>query len=93
MKIKPAKKKAAVIGLWHLGCTVAAALAKSGFDVVGFDFDQKLIANLNKAIMPIAEPGLSELTQAMLKSGRLSFTSDFKKLSAHSYIIIGYDTP
>jgi UDP-N-acetyl-D-mannosaminuronate dehydrogenase len=73
-------KNVAVIGLWHLGCTVAASLAKSGFRVTGFDFEKQAIENLNKSILPIAEAGLSELTEEMQRSGNLNFSIDFKKL-------------
>jgi UDPglucose 6-dehydrogenase len=86
-------KSVAVIGLWHLGCTVAASLAKSGFEVTGFDFEKELITDLNNAVMPIDELGLQELTLDAIKQGSLSFSGDFKKLSENQYIIIGYDTP
>ena len=89
----PNLKKIGVIGLWHLGCTASASLAKVGYEVTGFDFDQKLIGNLNKAVLPIAEAGLSELTREMLKNKRLSFSSDFKRLANSEYIVIAYDTP
>lgn len=87
------KKSVAVIGLWHLGCTVAASLAKSGFSVLGIDFEKSLIENLNKSNMPISEAGLTELTSEMIKSESLSFSNDFSRLENYEYIIIGYDTP
>jgi UDPglucose 6-dehydrogenase len=87
------KKAVAVIGLWHLGCTVAASLAKVGFQVMGLDFDAKLISNLKKSVLPISEFGLSELTAQMQKSGKLNFSADFKNLASAEYIVIGYDTP
>jgi UDPglucose 6-dehydrogenase len=87
------EKKVAVIGLWHLGCTVAASLAKAGYKVTGFEFDPEIIKNLRKAIMPIAEAGLSELTLEMVKGSSLNFTEDFSGLGDCEYIIIGYDTP
>jgi UDPglucose 6-dehydrogenase len=87
------KKTVAVIGLWHLGCTVAASLAKAGHQVTGFDFDKQLIGKLNKATLPIAEAGLGELTGRMIKSGKLVFSNDFRQLFKNQYIIIGYDTP
>ncbi len=87
------KKNVAVIGLWHLGCSVAASLASSGFNVTGFDFDKKDIEKLQQGILPIQEAGLTELTQTMLKLKQLSFTSDFSKLKGSQFIVIGYDTP
>lgn len=92
-KSKKLKKTAAVIGLWHLGCTVAASLAKAGFKVQGFDFDPRLINKLNKSQLPIKEPGLAELTKQMIDAGRLTFTTDFSQLKNYPYIIVGYDTP
>ncbi len=87
------RQKVAVIGLWHLGCTVSASLAKQGYEVMGLDFDEKLIANLNQAVLPIAEPGLSELAAEMLKSKNLNFSSDFSILKNFPFVVIGYDTP
>ena len=87
------KHRAAVIGLWHLGCTAAASLASKGYKIVGLDFDQELINKLKRGVLPISEAGLAELTSRMMNKKRLDFSSDFSLLKNAPYIIIGYDTP
>jgi UDPglucose 6-dehydrogenase len=53
-----------VLGLGHLGSVTAACLAKLGHRVVGMDFDEARVANLNQGIAPIFEPGLEDLLEA-----------------------------
>lgn len=85
--------KVAVLGLWHLGCVTAACCAKH-FDVVGLDFDAANIARLRQGKAPLSEPGLDDLIQSDLASGRLRFTSDIKDACADADILwVTYDTP
>lgn len=88
-----ANKRVAVVGLWHLGCTVAASLASKNFRVAGIDFEKKSIDKLNRGILPLFEPGLTELTSQQIARGFLSFSTDFKKIRACDYVIIAHDTP
>jgi UDPglucose 6-dehydrogenase len=85
--------KVAVLGLWHLGCVTAACCAKH-FDVIGLDFDPANIAALRQGKAPLFEPGLDDLIQAGLASGRLRFTSDINEACAGADILwVAYDTP
>ena len=85
--------KVAVLGLWHLGCVTAACCAKH-FDVVGLDFDAANIAALRQGKAPLFEPGLDDLIQAGLASGRLRFTGDIKDACTEADILwVTYDTP
>lgn len=65
----------AVLGTGYLGATHAACMASLGHDVLGVDVDEAKLAKLRSGEMPFYEPGLDELTQDMLGSGRLQFTS------------------
>lgn len=65
-----------VLGLWHLGCVTAACCAERFPNVRGLDFDLVLIAQLQQGRPPISEPGLTELLQAGLRAGSLSFSAD-----------------
>ena len=58
-----------VVGLWHLGETVAVLLAALGHNVIGIDIDKKVIQKLNSGVPPIEEPGLRELLAKHLKKG------------------------
>ena len=66
-----------VIGTGYLGATHAACLASLGFDVIGVDVDPTKIALLQNGEIPFYEPGLDTLLAEQVKSGRLTFTSNF----------------
>jgi len=85
--------KIAVCGLWHLGTVTAACLASAGHEVVGLDEDQALIDQLSVALLPVAEPGLADLTSAQLTAGRLRFSTDFGQTAGVDVVWIAYDTP
>jgi UDPglucose 6-dehydrogenase len=53
-------------------------MAQLGHQVIGLDTDEERIASLNRGVAPIYEPGLDELLQTTLATGRLKFTSDVK---------------
>jgi UDPglucose 6-dehydrogenase len=82
-----------VAGLWHLGCVTAACLAKSGFDVVGYDPDINVVAKLQEGIAPIFEPGLTELLADGVNNRNLLFTSESRALSASEVVWVNFDTP
>jgi UDPglucose 6-dehydrogenase len=83
----------AVLGLWHLGCVTAACLAEAGFQVLGFDRDRDLVAHLDQAEPPIAEPGLEDLLRKGLDSGRLRFSDALAEAARADLVWICYDTP
>lgn len=86
-------KKVGVLGLWHLGCVYSACLAEQRFNVVGFDFDKKVISNLQKGIPPLFEPGLEELVKKNLNNN-LSFTNLVKEaITNKDYVFVTLDTP
>ena len=83
----------ATIGIWHLGAVTSACFAAYGHNVVGIDQNEKVIANLNKGIPPIYEPGLAEMTDDSIKKSNLSFTTDFRSgLIGADYVAITFDT-
>jgi UDPglucose 6-dehydrogenase len=82
-----------VLGLWHLGSVTAAGLAALGHRVIGLDFDDGRIADLNKGIAPIFEPGLEELIMRGLTSGNLRFSSTASDTKDIDVLWVTYDTP
>ncbi len=68
--------KITVVGTGYLGATHAICMAVMGFDVLGFDVDQRKINQLQAGEVPFYEPGLPEKLQEALASGRLRFTND-----------------
>ncbi|HHQ44636.1 MAG TPA: nucleotide sugar dehydrogenase [Candidatus Altiarchaeales archaeon] len=56
--------KACVVGLGRAGLPLAAVMAESGIEVVGFDIDEKKVAQINSGENPIGEePGLEVLVK------------------------------
>ena len=65
-----------VVGTGYLGATHAACMAELGHDVVGIDTDPAKVAALASGTVPFWEPGLDEVLQRGLDSGRLRFSTD-----------------
>lgn len=83
-----------VIGLWHLGSVTAACLASVGHDVIGFDNELSTIKNLAEGKAPLFEPGLDELIQAGIASGKLGFSaSPVHALASAEVLWVAFDTP
>jgi UDPglucose 6-dehydrogenase len=86
--------KVCVAGLWHLGTVTAACLASGGHDVTGLDIDTDVVAGLAAGKPPLFEPGLEDLVNGGLASGRLRFSTDEAVAARDADIIwIAYDTP
>jgi len=68
-----------VLGLGYLGITQAACMASEGFEVLGLDTDAAKVELLSTGQVPIYEPGLEELLEDGLSSGRLSFTTSYQR--------------
>jgi GDP-mannose 6-dehydrogenase len=66
----------AVFGLGYVGSVTAACLAEDGHQVVGVDTNPQKIEIFNAGRGPIREPGLDDLIQGGIESGRLLATSD-----------------
>ena len=72
----PQDLRITVFGTGYLGATHAVAMAELGFDVVGVDVDQAKVDALAAGKVPFFEPGLPELLEKTLATGRLRFTTD-----------------
>ena len=82
-----------VIGTGYLGVTHAACISAMGFDVVGVDIDPVKINALTNGVLPFYEPGLQELLQKELGSGRLSFSTDYATISESDVHFLCVGTP
>ena len=83
------EKSIVVVGLWHLGSVYAASLAKMGFKVTGYDFNEKTIADLNEGTPPIFEPNLQEYIKEY--SNNLKFSFSCEVLKGADYVFITHD--
>lgn len=71
-----------VFGTGYLGLAHAACLAEAGLPVLGVDTDPELVTALNAGRPAIAEPGLTGLLEDGLASGRLEFTTSYRRAAA-----------
>ncbi len=85
--------KLSVIGTGYLGATHAAAMSSLGFQVVGIDVDEQKITMLREGKVPFFEPDLEELLEAEVKTGRLTFATDFSAISDCDVHFVCVGTP
>ena len=87
-------RKICVIGTGYVGLVSGAGLADFGNQVECVDIDQSKIDMLKRGEIPIYEPGLKELVDRTVASGRLSFHSDVESAIRESEVIfIAVGTP
>jgi UDPglucose 6-dehydrogenase len=76
-----------VVGVGYVGLVTSACLAEAGNNVVCVDNDSRKIADLKSGVIPIYEPGLTEMVKRNEKLARLNFTTDLKYGLDNSLII------
>ena len=82
------------VGHGYVGLVTAAVFADLGNIVWVIGHTQEKIDNLNKGIIPIYEPGLSEIVQRNVKAKRLLFTLDYDQaIKSSSVVFIAVGTP
>lgn len=82
-----------VVGCGYLGAVHAASMAELGHEVVGHDVDADKVARLSAAQAPFFEPGLGELLERTLTTGRLSFSTDPADLDGAEVVFVCVGTP
>jgi UDP-N-acetyl-D-mannosaminuronic acid dehydrogenase len=94
-RIEDKSARLAVIGLGYVGLPVATLFAEAGFDVVGVEIRSDQVDKINAGICPIEgnEPGLAELLQRVMATGRLRATTDYGRLGDREVFLIAVETP
>lgn len=86
--------KVCVIGTGYVGLVTGVCLSHVGHDVICIDNNEKKVKLMQSGRSPIYEPGLSELMQSSMDSGRLKFTTDLALGVNHGEIMfIAVGTP
>jgi UDPglucose 6-dehydrogenase len=86
--------KVTIFGSGYVGLVTGVCLADVGNDVLCIDVDQQKIADLQKGILPIYEPGLDRLLEANQKEGRLKFSTSAREGVEHGlFQFIAVGTP
>jgi len=68
--------KLVVFGAGYVGLVTGTGLAELGHDVRIVDIDPERVKRLSDGILPIYEPGLTDLIRRNERSGRLSFAGE-----------------
>jgi UDPglucose 6-dehydrogenase len=83
-----------VIGTGYVGLVTGACLAHIGHDVICIDNNEEKVKLMKSGQSPIFEPGLSEIMQGAIQSGKIQFSSDIAAGVAHGEILfIAVGTP
>lgn len=86
--------KVAVIGTGYVGLVTGTCFANMGNTVWCVDVDEKKIENLKNGVIPIYEPGLSEMVINNYKQGQLHFTTKIQEaLEVCNTCFIAVGTP
>lgn len=83
-------EKLCVIGLGYIGLPTASTFAQHGIQVLGVDNNPEVVNSLNKGHVHIYEPGLNEVVESALKSGKLTVKQEPEIADA---FIIAVPTP
>jgi UDP-N-acetyl-D-glucosamine dehydrogenase len=91
-KIEERNARVGVIGLGYVGLPLCVELAKTGFDVTGFDIDAEKVRAVEGGDSYIGDVPTEELV-AMREAGRIHATSDFDALAEIDVVNICVPTP
>lgn len=91
-KVSNRDLKVGIMGLGYVGLPLACAFARSGFNVLGFDIDEKKVKQINRNHSPLEDLSDADLTEAS-KSGMLQATDQMDRLSEVDAVHICVPTP
>ena len=77
------------VGMTHLGINSAVAAADRGFELVCYDPDPLVVAELDRGKLPVTEPDLPELLQK--NAHRIKFTTDANALTSCDLVYVAPD--
>lgn len=86
----PHKETVAVIGLGYVGLPLALLSKESGYNVIGFDVNEKLVDTINRGVCPIV--GDVKVT-SKFDANRFPATTNPKELKKADIILICVPTP
>ncbi|HEY5669681.1 MAG TPA: nucleotide sugar dehydrogenase, partial [Anaerolineales bacterium] len=87
-------KQICVVGVGYVGVVTAACFSDLGNQVIALDINEEKIEGLKRGVMPIYEPGLQDLIERNMRSGRLTFTTSYAEgLEGSEFVFIAVGTP
>lgn len=84
----------AVIGMWHLGCSIVASWLRLNHTVTAIDLDPDVVNRLRNGHAPVFEPGVDEEIASGLKQDALWISSRVAgAVAGCPFVFIAFDTP
>jgi UDP-N-acetyl-D-glucosamine dehydrogenase len=91
-KIRNRSAKMGIVGLGYVGLPLAVEFAKAGFEVTGIDLSESKVAKINAGECYIAD--IPQATfEPLVKSGKITATTDFSVISQLDTVNICVPTP
>jgi len=85
--------KITFVGHGYVGLVSASVFADLGNEVTVIGHTPLTVENLNKGVVHIYEPGLTELVKKNISAGRLSFTLDYDSVKDADIVFTAVGTP
>jgi UDPglucose 6-dehydrogenase len=82
-----------MIGAGYVGLVSGACFADFGHQVTVIDKDAKRVAALRDGEIPIFEPGLDDIVNTNVRSGRLEFAAETTRVADADAVFIAVGTP
>lgn len=82
-------EKVNVIGLGYIGLPTALSLSVSGNEIIGTDYNSKLVNNLQNGTIDFVEEGIKELYNKAVENG-IIFTTEYQKADIY---LVAVPTP
>jgi UDP-N-acetyl-D-glucosamine dehydrogenase len=92
LKLKNKTAKLGVVGLGYVGLPLAVEKAKAGYEVIGFDVQDKKVDMVNEGRNYIGDIVDTEL-ETLVRSGKLKATTDFSFVKDVDTVCICVPTP
>ena len=79
--------RACFMGLGYIGLPTAIIAAKHGVDVVGVDINKNVVETTNKGVLHIIEPGMEQLLQDVIASGKFKAYTEPQESDAYFIVV------
>ncbi len=85
--------KVAVVGCGYVGLVTGVGLASLGHDVTGIEVEPNRRDSIASGTAPFYEPGLPELLEGTLASGKFRVSGDLAEVQAADVVLLAVQTP
>jgi len=92
-KIEQKSAKVAIVGFGYIGSCIGAVIADRGFEVIGIDVRKNVVDEVNRGVISINEPGLSELIAKTVADKKLRATADYSAIHDCDVVVVTVGTP